>query len=902
MSDPSHEDDSRDDPVNDVIADCGEFQKNAVGVAPSPSDSPPRTPAPPVSETSNVTLPPMARNAVATATRYADLTFHKRGGLGALFRARDKDLHRDVVIKFIHERCRVEPEILSQFHVEAEVTGRLDHPGVVPVYGIGQDWDGQPFYVMRMIHGRELQTAIQEYHEAGGPANRSRENRQRLFALLEHLVSACNTVAYAHDVGIVHCDLKPVNIMIGKYGETFVLDWGLATSFERTATFVEANEPSMRPRSAESSQGGKRGGTLGYISPEQLSADGRVAPTSDVYSLGASLYEVLLGSPPFNGRDTDVEEQVRHGQFRRPRDVNRRVSRRLEAICLKAMSLAQKDRYRTAKQLAADLKNWMRDDEVHAAPDNALGRVSRHARRHRGITIAVFLAVLFATVVGTWAHLSRTHALQSEEQSRLVVETSLDTFEEICRPLAYGEMSNLRLFQPFIKQIQDFTAKYLASFESDHSMRPYTGRVFVLRATVARERFGDDSAENDYQSAARIFEGLVAEKPDDAESRLWLAKIQLSQARARLQRGDYLAAREPLDGAKRALDELSGSRQGDTTLLRYLAEADHSLGEFYLQLHAHGNDHQVLLQADEFFQESKDLRAQLVERTRKAEKLSHQRDLARSVGYLGDLYLRQGRVELARHDYEESLALRRDIFQRDPNPEQRFQYARGLANFGELERDYGGDFDGALTKLRTALAVQEKLADEFDEVERFQTDLGATLNLMAELHLFAAIDEADKADQHYEATRGFAERAAKLYGRFCDGAGAQPKQASRQSVLGLVTSKVMLALAERSVNPTESVNRAVEAETLVGRLLGAEETLNLHELLALAMARSLEGDPLKLPAAWSALDEAIERGQHAVDRIERHRALGFKTLADSPDWAGKFVALVKQLRHAVVSE
>jgi len=889
------------DPVNGVIADGDKFHEGTLDVAPLPSDSPPRTPAPLVSETSNVTRPPMARNAVATATRYAELTFHKSGGLGALFRARDKDLHRDVVIKFIHERCRVEPEILSQFHVEAEVTGRLDHPGVVPVYGIGQDWDGQPFYVMRMIHGRELQQAIQEYHEAGGPASRSRENRQRLFALLEHLVSACNTVAYAHDVGIIHCDLEPANIMIGKYGETFVLDWGLATSFERTATFVEANEPSMRPRSAESAHPGQRGGTLGYVSPEQLSSDGRLAPTSDVYSLGASLYEILLGSPPFNGRDSDVVEQIRQGQFQRPRDVNRRVSRRLEAICLKAMSLAQKDRYRTAKQLAADLKNWMRDDEVQAAPDNVLGRVSRHARRHRGITISVFLAVLFATAVGTWAHLSRTHALQSEEQSRLVVETSLDTFEEICRPLADGEMSNLRLFQPFITQIQDFTAKYLASFENDLSMRPYTGRVFVLRATVARERFGDDSAEKDYQTAARIFEDLVAEKPDDADSRFWLAKIQLSQARARLQRGDYLAAREPLNGAKRALDELCGSQPNDTTL-RYLAEAEHSLGEFYLQLHAHGNDHQVLLQADEYFQESKDLRVQLVERTRKAEKLSHQRDLARSLGYLGDLYLRQGRVELARKNYEESLAIRRDIFQRDPNPEQRFQYARGLANFGELERDYGGDLGGALMKLQTALSVQEKLADEFDEVERFQTDLGATLNLLAELHLFAAIDEADKADLHYEATRRFAERAAKLYGRFCDDAGTQQRQASRLSILGLVTSKVLLALADRTVNPTESVNRAGDAEKLVRKLLGAEETLNLHELLALALARSLEGDPLKLPAAWSALDEAIERGQHAVERIERHRTLGFKALADAPEWTDKFDALVKQLRREVVSD
>src|SRR6185503_6909400 len=130
-----------------------------------------------------------------------------------------------------------------------------------------------------------LREAIREYHAAGGPANRGQENRQRLFTLLEHLTSACNTVAYAHDVGIVHCDIKPSNIMVGKYGETFVLDWGLATSFERTSTFVVPHEATMRPRAAPGgSSGGHRGGTLGYMSPEQLSESDAITPASDVYS------------------------------------------------------------------------------------------------------------------------------------------------------------------------------------------------------------------------------------------------------------------------------------------------------------------------------------------------------------------------------------------------------------------------------------------------------------------------------------------------------------------------------------------------------------------------------------------------------------------------------------------
>ena len=241
-------------------------------------------------------------------------------------------------------------------------------------------------------------------------------------------------------------------------------------------------------------------------------------------------------------------------------------------------------------------------------------------------------------------------------------------------------MSNLRLFPALHHADSGFYRQVPGQLRE----RPFDATLHGACVRLGRRSRGSDwrrQTEKTIKPPAAIFEDLVAEKPDDADSRFWLAKIQLSQ---------WLDCSEAITwrlgnhstSAKRALDELCGSQPNDTTL-RYLAEAEHSLGEFYLQLHAHGNDHQVLLQADEYFQESKDLRVQLVERTRKAEKLSHQRDLVRSLGYLGDLYLRQGRVESAGKNYEESLAIR-DIFQRDPNPEQRFQYARGLANFGEL--------------------------------------------------------------------------------------------------------------------------------------------------------------------------------------------------------------------------
>src|SRR5262249_38692848 len=153
-------------------------------------------------------------------------------------------------------------------------------------------------------------------------------------------------------------------------------DWGLATNFERTPTYFVASEQTMRPHSLSGgSTSAQRGGTYGYISPEQLCGDGPIDPTSDVYSLGATLYEILAGHPPFNGRDPNVREQIRTGQFRPPHSSQPKICRKLEAICLKAMHLIPKSRYATAKLLAADLTDWMRDEEILAAPDRWFSRV-----------------------------------------------------------------------------------------------------------------------------------------------------------------------------------------------------------------------------------------------------------------------------------------------------------------------------------------------------------------------------------------------------------------------------------------------------------------------------------------------------------------------------------------------
>src|SRR5215467_10893128 len=152
--------------------------------------------------------------------RYQILRPHDKGGIGEVFVALDQELNRQVALKEIQEQHASDPRNLGRFVREAEITGGLEHPGIVPVYGLGQYADGRPFYAMRFIQGETLKDAIVKYH-AG-------DTGVTLRGLLTRFVAVCNTIAYAHSRGVIHRDLKPSNIMLGKYGETLVVDWGMA--------------------------------------------------------------------------------------------------------------------------------------------------------------------------------------------------------------------------------------------------------------------------------------------------------------------------------------------------------------------------------------------------------------------------------------------------------------------------------------------------------------------------------------------------------------------------------------------------------------------------------------------------------------------------------------------------
>jgi PAS domain S-box-containing protein len=316
----------------------------------------------------------------ALETRYALTSLHATGGIGRVWLARDRHLDREVAIKELRPEKAGNIKVATRFVREARLTGYLEHPGVVPVYELGSRPDThRPFYTMRFVRGRTLSGAADAYH-----AKRAKGHAEPLdfVALLNAFAAVCNTIAYAHSRGVLHRDLKGDNVILGDFGEVIVLDWGLAKQVGQPDQ--EDSQATGVPWEAGQDAGltiqGEIMGTPAYMAPEQ--AEGRldrIDQRTDIYGLGAILYEVLTGRPPFVGANTlAVLHMAARGNPIPPRQLWPDVPPALEEVCLKAMAKDPDKRYARAADLAQEVQRWQ--DVQRRQAEDALRRQSEILR------------------------------------------------------------------------------------------------------------------------------------------------------------------------------------------------------------------------------------------------------------------------------------------------------------------------------------------------------------------------------------------------------------------------------------------------------------------------------------------------------------------------------------------
>jgi WD40 repeat protein len=325
---------------------------------------------------------------------YQILAEHARGAIGRILRAKDKRLGRVVAIKELRLEHGKEEE---RFVREALLTARLEHPSIVPVHEAGRWPTGEPFIAMKLVTGRSLDELLKE----------SQLLEQRV-PLLRHVLLVAEAIAYAHSIGIIHRDLKPANVLVGSFGETVVIDWGLAKDMQEEPEPSQEHTPTYRRGIpiVETEEGltmlGEVMGTPAYMPPEQargLPCDER----ADVYSLGAILYHVLSGSPPYEGLPTEVVKMVAREL---PIPLERRqkgIPPDLLAIVKKAMARSPTERYRMAKELADDLRNYTAGAVVRAHTYTAQDRAVRFLRRNKPVVAVGGAAAILLLGIGIYA-------------------------------------------------------------------------------------------------------------------------------------------------------------------------------------------------------------------------------------------------------------------------------------------------------------------------------------------------------------------------------------------------------------------------------------------------------------------------------------------------------------------
>lgn len=327
--------------------------------------------------------------------KYDELKPLSEGGTAKLYTTLDLNLVREVAYKTLHEDLRDSEIESKRFLREARVTANIQHPGTVPLYELGRDRDGQLFFTMKKVDGRDLREILLDLrHEVPEVVEKFPLPR-----LLDILIQVCQTIAFAHDLGVIHRDLKPANIIVGRFGEVYVLDWGLAKVLGNTT--LSAPESILPKEKSDTTMTpvGRHYGTPMYMPPEIAKGEADLDGRTDVFSLGIILFEIMTLQFFVEGDDPyEIKKKILDQPLPLPREVapNRNIPRDLQAICMKALKRNKYERYASASEFLTDLQHFRHDEEVSVYWYSGWEKLTRWRSRHAYLILSLISAAIGA--------------------------------------------------------------------------------------------------------------------------------------------------------------------------------------------------------------------------------------------------------------------------------------------------------------------------------------------------------------------------------------------------------------------------------------------------------------------------------------------------------------------------
>jgi len=681
--------------------------------------------------------------ATSDGQRFQILRPHARGGLGAVFVARDTELNREVALKQILDHHADDQVSRARFVIEAEITGGLEHPGIVPVYGLGAYPDGRPYYAMRFIQGDSLKEAIAAFHADQAlqrdPGRRSLAKRK----LLSRFLDVCDAIDYAHSRGIVHRDLKPGNIIVGKHGETLVVDWGLAKALGRAEPSAVSEErllvPSLSSGSAETLPGSALG-TPAYMSPEQAVGDlEHLGPRSDVYSLGATLYSLLTGKPPFAHDDAGtVLRAVQKGDFAPLRQFDPTIDPALETVCLKAMALKPQDRYPTPRALAEDIERWTADEPVTAWREPFSRRARRWARRNRtAVTAAaVAVAVALAGMASVLAVQARANAvlvdantqvrnanadlLAANVRERARFNLAMDAVGlftgEVSEDLLLKEKPFEELRTKLLRGAAGFYGKLegLLKGQTDRAARAALGRAYHSLGELTDMIGSKPEALAAHRQALAVRQEPAKAREADAAAQVDVAQSLLEVGWLQHQIGDMSGALASYEEALRLAEGLLVNVNTSDPLQAVLGLAHHRIGRL---LEDTGKPAAALASYERGISTSQKLADAHPDDTQ------FQSDMGTGYYRISGLLDQTGKPAEALNASERALAIQQKLVNANPS-DTRFQ--NDLAASHHMigyDLQQAGNPAEALAAFKRSLAIRQKLANANPNVTGFQSQL-----------------------------------------------------------------------------------------------------------------------------------------------------------------------------------